>query len=378
MEMFREGRYQFLPFLITLVAIVFTDLIIGILIGLVISVAFILNSNIRRPVNKWIDKHVGGDVIHIRLANQVSFLNRAALENELFRAPPGSHVLLDAKDTDYIDPDILSLIRDFQRKTAPAHGIWVSTRGFKPKFQIPDCVQFVESTTREIQACMTPTDVLEVLRQGNRRFLSGTRLKRDLGRQLQDTAAGQHPLAVILSCIDSRSPAELIFDTGLGDIFTIRIAGNVVRSKVLGSMEFACAFAGAKLILVMGHTRCGAVNASIDLTCSGKTAREANGCEHLDLIVHEISKSIDLDRCALAPRMSKTERQDFTDEVARCNVQRAVELIPKQSSKLRRLLEEKKIVIVGAMYDVSTGEVHFLPGTDQDYSGAATREHAAH
>ncbi len=203
-------------------------------------------------------------------------------------------------------------------------------------------------------------EVLEFLQIGNQRFLSGNRLSRDLGRQVHATADGQHPLAVLLTCIDSRSPAELIFDVGLGDIFTIRIAGNVIRSKVLGSMEYACAVAGAKLILVMGHTRCGAVNATVDLTCTNKSVEEATGCQHLDLIVEEISKSIDRQQCLNVLRMSAAEKTAFADGVARKNVRHAVQLIPDQSHTLRHLLEQGKIAIVGAMYDVATGKVEVL------------------
>ncbi len=362
-QMFREGRYQFVPFIVTLVAIVLTDLMVGIGIGLAISLAFILNSNMRRPMRAIVEKHAGGEVVHIQLASQVSFLNRASLEDALFQAKPGTQLLLDGELSDYIDPDLLSLIRDFKTKTAPARGVTVSTKGFRPRFNIPDDIRFIDYTTQQIQERSTPEQVLEILRDGNRRFLSGQRLVRDLGRQMSATSYGQHPLAVILTCIDSRSPAELIFDTGLGDIFTIRIAGNVVRSKVLGSIEYACAVAGAKLILVMGHTKCGAVNASVDLTCSGASIEEATGCQHLDLIVHEIAKSIDPQTCRNISRMTPEERSRYGDEVARKNVLHAVTLIYQESSTIRKLIDQKRIAIVGAMYDVATGSIEFLPET---------------
>ncbi len=363
MQMFREGRYQFVPFIVTLVAIVLTDLVFGIGIGLAISFAFILNSNMRRPMLAILEKHAGGEVVHVQLASQVSFLNRASLEDTLFQSQPGTHLLLDGELTDYIDPDLLSLIRDFKEKTAPVRGVTVSTKGFRPRFGIPDDIRFVDFTTQQIQMTSTPVQILEILREGNRRFLSGKRLVRDLGRQLSATSSGQHPLAVILTCIDSRSPAELIFDTGLGDIFTIRIAGNVVRAKVLGSMEYACAVAGAKLILVMGHTKCGAVNASVELTCSGKSVEEATGCQHLEHIVHEIAKSIDPKTFHQVMQMTPDERSKYSDEVARKNVLHAVALIPRNSSTIRKLIDEKRIAIVGAMYDVTTGSIEFLPET---------------
>ncbi|HAL71562.1 MAG TPA: sulfate transporter, partial [Verrucomicrobiales bacterium] len=279
-QMWGEGRSQFLPFIITVVAIVLTDLLVGILIGLGIAIGFILHSNVRRPIRKVMEKHATGDeVLRIELANQVSFFNRATLDETLRSVPRGGHVLLDARNTDYIDPDILDLITDFKDTTAEAHGVQLSLTGFKERYpQLEDRIQFVDFSSREVQDALTPQRVLEIFQEGNERFLNGTRLSRDLGRQVDATSLGQFPMAVVLGCIDSRAPVELIFDLGLGDVFSIRIAGNIARDKVLGSMEYSCAVAGAKIILVMGHTSCGAVNAAVDLICSHKTAAEATGC----------------------------------------------------------------------------------------------------
>lgn len=359
-QMFRQGYNQFIPFIATLVAIVFTDLIMGVGIGLAISLAFILRSNIRRPIKQMVENHLNGEVLHIQLANQVSFLNRVSLENALNQAAPGTHLLLDAESTDYIDPDILSLIQDFIDKTAVVRNVFVSTRGFKKRFGIEDKIHFVEYTTQQLQKKMSPQDVLAALQLGNQRFRTGNHLTRNLGKQLSGTSEGQHPLAIILSCIDSRSPAEIIFDLGLGDIFTIRIAGNVVRSKVLGSMEYGCAVAGAKLIIVMGHTRCGAVTTAVDLKFSGKEVREATGCDHLDVIVNEIQESIEMSD---APKFAEADvdgKRSIVDDVARKNVVHAVQLIPRESATIRRLLEAKQIAIVGAMYDVVSGEIEFF------------------
>lgn len=359
-QMWSQGRYQFLPFIITLLAIVFTDLLIGIVIGLVVSLLFILNSNLRRPIRRIVETHLGGDVLHIELANQVSFLNRAALDRVLRDAPRGSHVLIDASHTDYIDPDILHLIRDFKETTAPAHGVGVSLRGFRQQYRLQDEIQFADYSTRELQDRATPEQVLQILREGNDRFRNGNRLVRDFERQVDATAKGQHPLAVVLSCIDSRTPAELIFDLGLGDIFSVRVAGNVQGTKSLGSMEFGVSVAGAKLILIMGHTRCGAVTAAVDLACSGKKAVETTGCEHLDAIVEEVQQSIDLPTCRRVPELSAEEKDAFVDSVAKQNVIHTTRLIVEKSPTIRGLVDEGRVAIVGAMYDVSTGKIEFL------------------
>ncbi|MBU6174560.1 MAG: sulfate transporter [Planctomycetes bacterium] len=360
MKMYREGYKQFVPFLVTTIAIVLTDLIAGVGIGLAVSIAFILQSNIRTPISQVSEKYFDNDVTHIQLANQVSFLNRVALENALTQAKPGQHLLLDARNTDYIDPDILSLLRDYIDKTAPIRQVLVSTKGFKKEFNIPERILFGEYTTKELQEKLSPTEVLAALIEGNKRFLSGQRLMRDLGRQISGTASYQYPLAVVLSCIDSRSPAEIIFDVGLGDIFTIRIAGNVVRSKVLGSLEYACAVAGARLVLVMGHTRCGAVSTAVDLAYSKQDVCEVTGCQHLELIVNEIQTSVfaqDRDRYL---RQDTEGKRRIVDEVARRNVIHAVKLLPEQSLTLSDLVAQKRIAIVGAFYDVVSGEIDFL------------------
>jgi carbonic anhydrase len=256
-KMWSEGRYQFIPFSVTVIAIVFTDLLIGTLIGLAVSLGFILNSNLRRPIHRFVEKHLGGDVLHIELANQVSFLNRAALSKVLAEIPRNGQVLIDAQNTDYIDPDVLDLVQDFKEQTGPAHGIEVSLVGFRSEYQFDDQIQYMDYSTRELRDTLTPQQVLQILKDGHERFHTGRCLTRDLSRQIRTTADGAHPLAVILSCIDSPTHAERIFDLDMGDIFSVRIAGNVTSRKVLASAEYGCAVAGAKLLMVIGHTRCG-------------------------------------------------------------------------------------------------------------------------
>lgn len=359
-EMWKEGRYQFIPFIVTLVGIVLTDLLIGIMVGLAVSITFILNSNLRRPLRRVIERYVGGQVLRIELASQVSFLNKAALEQVLREAPSGTHILLDARHTDYIDPDILSLIRDFKDRTAPIQGVQVSLSGFRDKYQLEDNIQFVDHSTRELQGRISTDQVLQILKDGNERFRTGNRLMRDLGRQMHSTADGQHPLAVVLSCIDSRTPAEYIFDLGLGDIFSVRVAGNVISPKVLGSMEYGCAVAGAKLILVVGHTKCGAVTAAVNLACSTQTAEQATGCQHLESIVHEISQSVDTSTCQKLGHYPPEDTNRYIDEVAERNVHYSVLRILEASQTIRRLVAEGRLAVVGAMYDVSTGRIEFL------------------
>lgn len=360
-QLWDEGIYQFAPFILTVVAIVLTDLLVGILIGLAVSVSFILNSYMRAPIRRVLEKHLTDEVLHVQLASQVSFLKRAALAKVLDDVPRGGHLLLDAQNTDYIDPDVLDLLQDYTRKTAPARGVEVSLVGFRDKYRLEDRIQFMDYSTREMQSALEPAQALSILKEGYERFRTGRRLvSRNLARQVDATAKGQHPIGVVLSCIDSRVPTELIFDAGVGDIFSTRVAGNVLSRKILGSIEYACAVAGAKLVLVMGHTRCGAVTAAVDLMRQGGSAAEATGCDHVEHVLEDLRKAIDPKGCRALDYASTEEKQAFVNRTARENVLLTMRAIPQQSGTLARLLEQGRIIVVGAMYDVATGTIEFI------------------
>ncbi|MFO0935314.1 MAG: SulP family inorganic anion transporter [Gemmataceae bacterium] len=359
-DLWRSGWSQFLPFATTVIAILLTDLLIGIVCGLIVSIAFILRSNLKRPLRRIHEKHVGGEVLHIELANQVSFLNRAVLARTLDEIPAGQHVLIDARGTDYIDPDILQMIRDFEDERAPAHGVRVSLLGFKPHYdQVADRILFADFSSREVRDGLTPEAVLQYLREGNERFANGNRINRDFNRQMNATANGQFPMVAVLSCIDSRAPTELLFDLGVGDVLTVRIAGNVGKDKVVGSLEYAVAVAGVKLVVVMGHSRCGAVGTAVELSSTGKNAYEGTGCSHLDSLVKEIQLSIQSENARQACEGSVTEKQNYVDSVSRKNVLRMIQTIVQRSETIRSRVESKSVAVIGAFYDVSTGRVAF-------------------
>jgi MFS superfamily sulfate permease-like transporter len=358
-QMWREGMHQFLPFIITIVAIVFTDLLTGVLVGFASSLFFILQSNFRRPLRVITEQHLTGEVVRIAFANQVSFLNRAALSGIFENVPNGSKVLLDASQTDFMDADILDLINDFKDTSGPARNIQVSLLGFKKTYKLADFIQYDVHATKEIQERATPEDVIKMLKDGNLRVRQGRRLERDLNRQINATSTSQYPLAVVLSCIDSRASVELIFDLGIGDAFSVRIAGNIVSEKVLGSLEFACAVAGAKLIVVMGHTRCGAIGAAVESIRQKTSITEHTGCSHLQAIVNEIQLVADKNTMNPIPPIDSPAREIYEERVIRQNVQRCIENIKEQSACLRKLIDSNKVGITGCIYDVSSGEVEF-------------------
>jgi carbonic anhydrase/SulP family sulfate permease len=359
-KMWDAGYDQFIPFITTVVAIVFTDLLIGLCIGMGVSLLFILSRQFRRPVRRISEKHLGREVLHIELTEQVTCLNQTAIDRVLDGIPRGAHVLLDAQSTNYIDPDVLALIREYRDVRAPARGVHLSMLGFSEEYELEDKVLFVDYSTRELQDKVTPDQVLEILRQGNQRFVDGRRLNRDLARQVGATADGQHPLAVVLSCIDSRTPAELLFDLGLGDVFSVRVAGNVISPKVLGSMEFACEVAGSRLIAVVGHTRCGAVTAAVKQAVTPPPADEAPRCQHLHTILEDIQISVDASIKDGFNELSSERQAELVDEVARRNVLAVVKGIVSSSDTLAKLVADRRIAIVGVLYNVSTGTMEFM------------------
>jgi len=359
-RMWQEGRNQFIPFMVTLTAIILTDLFVGAMIGLAVSIAFILHSNMRSPLRRIVEKHLTNEVLHIEFANQVSFLNRGVLDKTFAEIPDGSHVLLDATDTQYIDPDILTLIKEFCDYIAPRHDIKVSLKGFNGEYELEDRLQYVDYSSRELQSEITPEQVLNILQDGNERFRTGKRLPRDLRAQIHGASGGQFPLAAVLSCIDSRTPVELVFDLGLGDVFSVRLAGNVVGPKSLGSLEYSTAVAGAKLILVVGHTSCGAVNAAVRFAYATPPCDVATGCENLASIVDRIKKSIPREQWEQNLTATAEQQRLFADQIAKQNVIRVLHDIVEQSSTIRRLVEEHKVAVVGAMYDIANAEIEFF------------------
>lgn len=361
-QMWAGGPNEFMPFVITITAIVFTDLLVGIVIGLCVSIAFILRGSLQSPLRTFRERRAAGEVLRIQFASQISFLNKAVLSRTLNAIPPGGHVLLDASSTTYIDPDIEDLLVDYESKTAPARGVKVSILGFDRMKGLGDRLHFLEHIDQKAQRELSPADALQLLIDGNSRFQAGMHISRNLKRQQEATASGQFPVAAVLGCIDSRAPGELLFDLGLGDMFSIRIAGNFARRKVIGSLEYACAIAGSRLAVVLGHTSCGAVTSAVDMYLAGKTAMELTGCEHIDDLLKEIQESIVPSQ--LTGDMENAEnRRRLVDDVARNNVFRTVGHIRESSRTLDRLAESGEIAIVGAMYDVSTGAVEFFPET---------------
>lgn len=207
----------------------------------------------------------------------------------------------------------------------------------------------MKAHTKDTQSLMTPESSLQLLKEGNERFQKSLMANRNLLEQVNDTSQGQYPFATILSCIDSRVSAELVFDQGLGDVFSVRIAGNFVNEDILGSMEFACKLAGTKLIVVLGHTSCGAVKGACD------DAKMGNLTKLLEKITPAVSATTEPQDASL--RNSKN--LEFVDSVSKKNVALTIEKIHQESPILSDMEKNGDIKIIGAMYNIHTGAVEF-------------------
>ena len=209
----------------------------------------------------------------------------------------------------------------------------------------------MRTLNKEMQENTTPFQALQILQEGNKRFVQNLKVNRNLLQQVNETRDGQWPFAVVLSCIDSRTSAELIFDQGLGDIFSVRVAGNIINEDILGSMEFACKVAGSKFIVVLGHSKCGAIKGACDNVKMG----------NLTGLLDKIRPSIEAETTTKGQR--NADNMEFVENVARINVLKGIEEILNRSDIIRELVEQGKIGIGAAMYDVNTGVVEFYDET---------------
>lgn len=358
-SMIKLGWEQFIPFIVTVVAVVWTDLLMGIAIGLVFAIYFILKKNYKNSFRLFSESPNGKQKITMRLSEEVTFLNKASISQALAKIPDDATLVIDGSKSKDIDFDVIERIHEFKQYTAPTKNILIETigvpdiselDGLQIKTGLKKIINKMRTHTQKTQAEMTPDLALSYLKEGNNRFVENLRAHRNLLEQVNDTSEGQYPFATILSCIDSRTSAELIFDQGLGDIFSVRVAGNVVNDDILGSMEYACKVAGSKLIVVLGHSKCGAVTSA---------------CRHV--VMGNITTLLSKIQPAVK-KVSQTYSDITSDEavqkVADENVFESIMHVKQRSTILSEMIAKGEIKLVGAMYDIESGKVEFFEDRD--------------
>jgi MFS superfamily sulfate permease-like transporter len=345
-EMYNKGLDQFVPFVVTIFAIVFTDLLIGIIIGLAVSIFFLLRSNLKNPYVMKKEKSYTDETYHLELANQVTFLNKAGIKHALWTLPKGSKVTIDASHSDFIDNDILEILDEFKSTVTKDNRIQLNIIGLREKYNFHDQVEFIDYLDKETLSKLSPLQILSLLKDGNARFASGKARKKQYMQQVEAGNSGQNPMAVLVSCIDSRTSPEIIFDLGLGDLLSIRIAGNIVNDDILGSIELACQKLGAKLVVVLGHSECGAIATAIHKIDEG----------FIGSITQKIEKAVN--QCGCDREKLISDNEGFNN-VVKQNIKNSFDDIISQSVYLRNAKASGEIEIVSAYYDLKTGVVKF-------------------
>lgn len=346
-NIFAQGSDRFIPFIATVIGIIVFNLLTGILIGLGVSLFYILKSNSQARINILKEIHPTGIINRLVLPQQVTFLNKAALIAELDSIPRGSQLIIDARSTQYVDKEIQELLKEFKEEQALNKQISLNLTGFMEHYKIHNYIDFINVTTYDVQSHLSPSQVLNILHEGNQRFLNDTPIHRSNQFEIKHTAKGQHPIAIVLGCIDSRVPVETVFDMSFGDIFCVRVAGNVVNDDVLASIEYACSVVGVKLVMVLGHTRCGAISSACDGVEKG----------HITQLLNKIKPAIHAEKDTAHNRTSKNTT--FVNRVTELNVANTMHHIYEGSSILQDLIEQNEICMVGAVYNVKSGRVHF-------------------
>lgn len=346
-EVYRQGFNRFIPFIVTVLSIVIFNLLIGIVLGLLIHLFFILHSNSTARIDLIREVYPGGINYRLLLPQQTTFLNKASIVAELGSIPNDTNLTIDARYTKFIDKELIEYIHEFKEYIAPNRQINLNLEGFKDVYEINDHINFINVTSYDAQSNLTPQDVLAILKQGNERFLNDKDIHRSNLINVQFSANTQHPIACILGCIDSRVPVETIFDMTLGDLFCARIAGNIINDDILASIEYACHVVGAKLIVILGHSSCGAIQAACNHVEKG----------HITSLLEKIKPAINAEHHTKVERTGSNNK--FVAEVTRLNIAHSMLEIYRRSSILRSMLDKKQIGIIGGIYDVATGVVHF-------------------
>jgi len=352
-NIYSQGADRFIPFIITVISIIAFNLLAGILIGLTISLFYILKSNSQARIDIIKEIYPKGEISRLILPQQMTFLNKAALVAELDSIPKYARLIIDASYSHYIDKEIVELLKEFKNEQAPANHISLNLMGFKEDYKIHNYIDFINVTTYDVQSNLSPAQVLNILNEGNQRFLHDTRIHRSNKADIKHTAKMQHPIAVVLACIDSRVPVETVFDMSFGDIFCVRVAGNVINDDILASIEYACNVVGAKLIVVLGHTRCGAIQSACDGIEKG----------HITQLLAKIKPAV------AAETETETNRTGqnltFVNHVTELNIANTLHNIYGRSDILRTMIDSDEIGITGAVYDVNSGVVTYRNYAEQ-------------
>jgi len=347
-SMYRKGWNQFIPFVVTVVAIIWTDLLIGIFIGSLVSIFFLLRSNYHNAFFIENTKIFKGETIRLELSNEVSFFNKAPIKNTLWNVPNNSTVIIDATFASYIDHDVLEIFEDFRETYAREHNINLSIIGLKEKYDFGKDLKFVQEELQESKKKSTSIEIFEYLKDGNQRYVDGKLVSRRLrNKELMDFINAP-PLAAVVNCIDMREPLNVLMNTGIGDLIPIRTAGNLADEEVIRSIEVACKKQGAKFVLLMGNS-------------SNKIYAEAleNYRNERDSYLIPLIQEAVIAEGILPNRILPEDIPALADKITRWNLEESKNRIYTQSPYLRDGIDKGKIGMASAFFRRENGKIEF-------------------
>ena len=345
--MYKKGWNQFIPFVVTVVAIILTDLLIGIFIGSLVSIFFLLRSNYHNAFFIENTKIFKGETIRLELSNEVSFFNKASIKNSLWNVPQNSNVIIDATFSSYIDHDILEIFEDFKTTFAEENNINVSIIGLKDKYSAGKELDFVREDIEESKERSTPQEILDYLKEGNSRYVDGKLVSRRLrNKELMDFI-NSPPLATVVNCIDLREPLNVMMNTGIGDLIPIRAAGNLVDSHIIKSIEIACKQQGSRFILLMG-------NSSNKIYLEALNEYMKNGYQNPDSLIAEALKAKQI-----PAKFEEKDLYTYADLITRWSVKESQKRIIKENPYLRERISQGKLGLATAFFNRENGKIEF-------------------
>ncbi|CAN5326523.1 solute carrier family 23 protein [soil metagenome] len=349
-SMYSKGWPQFLPFIVTTIAILVTDVLLGVLIGTAVSIFFLLRGNYYNPFHIEATKSIKGDAIRLELSNEVSFLNKPAIKRTLWSLPKNSRIIIDATFTTYVERDVIEILHDFQDTFARENDIDVIITGLRESYDRDEKIKLLNGQTEIKKDLATPQDILDYLIEGNQRYVEGNLVSRRLrNKELMDFIK-EAPLAAVINCIDMREPLNMLLNTGIGDLIPIRAAGNMMGEHLIHSTEVTCRTQGARLILIMGNSGNSFIKEALESYLNNKDSylnpliAPALACGQFNM---------DL--------MNKEDIDLVVDKVTLWNIEESKKRIINQNPYIRDQVIKGKIGLSSAFFNRTTGKVEFSP-----------------
>ncbi len=347
-NLYKRGWNQFLPFVLTVVFIVLTDVLTGVLIGSALSIFFLLRGNYYNPFYIENIKYVQDEVIKIELSNEVSFFNKASIKNTLWGVPDDSKLLIDASFTSYIDPDVVDIIKEFQERALIDHNIDVKVIGMKDSYLVGEEIDLYQKTKAEIKAKTTPKEILEYLIEGSTTYASRNLMSRKISSKDLLEHLNESPLSVVVTCVDLREPLNMMLNTAVGDLVSLRSAGHILDKQSILNLEISCRDQGAKLVLFFANSNNEVVKEALNNHFNNRSS-------NLNIVIEDALKSQEFES-----RDIKSEPIDkLTNDIVAFNIEKAKEDLLTNSDYFKTEVSSGKIGIASAFFNRNDKSVSF-------------------